>query len=240
MMTSRLTDRLRRGVARRPKLTVALELALGLALSLGLLWGFLELSEEVAEGESRRIDEAVLRWLSTAVPEWLDLPMRLVTALGYYWFVIPALVFAAYLFYRSGRGLSAALLVASTGGSMVLTTVLKAVFHRARPGIIDSGYEASFYSFPSGHATVAVGFYGALALLLTLRLGAPWRWIVAAAGASLVLLIGLSRLYLGVHYPTDILAGYLAAALWLASVWLAYRLWRLAFAPGTKPRKPPA
>lgn len=235
-----MTDRLRRGVARRPKLTVALELALGLALSLGLLWGFLELSEEVAEEESRRIDEAVLLWLSTAVPEWLDLPMRLVTALGYYWFVIPALVFAAYLFYRAGLGVSSALLVVSTGGSMVLTTVLKAVFRRARPEIIDSSYEASFYSFPSGHATVAVGFYGALALLLTLRLGAPWRWIVAAAGASLVLLIGFSRLYLGVHYPTDILAGYLAAALWLASVWLAYRLWRLAFAPGTKPRKSPA
>lgn len=238
--TSRTRERLRREISRRPRLSVALELALGLALSLGLLWGFVELSEEVAEGESRRADEAVLRWISTNSPDWLDVPMRLVTALGYYWFVIPALVFAAYLFYRSGRTLSAALLVVSTGGSIVITTLLKSVFRRARPEIIDSGYEASFYSFPSGHATVAVGFYGALALLLALRLGAPWRWIIAAAGALLVLLIGFSRLYLGVHYPTDVLAGYLSASLWLVSVWLAYRIWRLAYPPGAKPRKPPA
>lgn len=240
MRTSGTGNGLRRGISRRPRLSVALELTLGLALSLGLLWTFVELSEEVAEGESRRADEAVLRWISATFPDWVDVPMRLITALGYYWFVIPALVFSAYLFYRSGRGISAALLVASTGGGIVLTTVLKAIFRRARPEIIDAGYEASFYSFPSGHATVAVGFYGALALLLALRLESPWRPVVAAAGALLVVLIGLSRLYLGVHYPTDVLAGYLAASLWLASVWLAYRLWRLAFPPGATPRKPPA
>jgi len=234
------TDRLRREVRRHPKSALSLQLLLGLALSLGLLLAFLELSEEVLEGESRRVDEAVLRGIAALSPEWLDVPMRIITALGYYWFVLPALVFTAYLFYRSGYGISATLLAVSTGGSVVLTTVLKAVFRRARPEIIDSGYEATFYSFPSGHATVAVGFYGALALLLALRLESPWRWVVAAAGAAVVLLIGFSRLYLGVHYPTDVLAGYLAAALWLASVWVAWKLWHLASLPEVKPRKPPA
>ncbi|WP_047864390.1 phosphatase PAP2 family protein [Rubrobacter aplysinae] len=232
-------ERLRREVRRRPKSALALQLALGLGLSSGLLLLFLELSEEVVQGESRRVDTAVLRGVAAVSPGWFDVPMRLITALGYYWFVIPALVFSAYLFYRSGYRLSAALLVASTGGSIALTTVLKIVFRRARPEIIDSGYEASFYSFPSGHATVAVGFYGALALLIALRLESPWRWLVAAAGAILIALIGFSRLYLGVHYPTDVLAGYLAASLWLVSVWLAWRLWRLAFPPGSRPRKPP-
>jgi undecaprenyl-diphosphatase len=232
MRDSGAKDMLRRGVRRHPKTALTLQLVLGLGLSFGLLLLFLELSEEVMQGESRRMDEAVLRAISTASPEWFDVTMRLITALGYYWFVIPALAFAAYLFYRSGYKLSAALLVVSTGGSIALTTVLKAVFRRARPEIIDSGYEASFYSFPSGHATVAAGFYGALALLIALRLESPLRWFVAAAGAVLVGLIGFSRLYLGVHYPTDVLAGYLAASLWLVSVWAAWRLWRFAFPPG--------
>lgn len=225
---------------RRPKSALTLQLALGLGLSFGLLLAFLKLSEEVVQGESRRVDTAVLRGIAAVSPDWLDVPMRIITALGYYWFVIPVLVFSSYLFYRAGYSLSAALLVVSTGGSIALTTVLKVVFRRARPEIIDSGYEASFYSFPSGHATVAVGFYGALALLIALRLESPWRPLVAAAGIILVASIGFSRLYLGVHYPTDVLAGYLAASLWLVSVWVAWRLWRLAFPPGSRPRKPPA
>jgi undecaprenyl-diphosphatase len=117
------------------------------------------------------------------------------------------------------------LLVVSTGGSVVLTTVLKVVFKRARPELFDSGYEASFYSFPSGHATVAVGFYGMLTVILAYRLEGLARWAVVASGIAVVLLIGFSRLYLGVHYPTDVLAGYLAALLWLVCVGGIYALW---------------
>jgi len=107
----------------------------------------------------------------------------------------------------------------------LLTAVLKAVFGRARPEVLDSGYAAFFYSFPSGHATVAVGFYGALTLILAYRLRGFARWAVVVGGVSLVLLIGFSRLYLGVHYPTDVLAGYLAAPLWVISVGTVYVVW---------------
>jgi undecaprenyl-diphosphatase len=107
----------------------------------------------------------------------------------------------------------------------VLTTILKAVFQRTRPELFDSGYQASFYSFPSGHATVAVGFYGMLTVILAYRLEGLARWAVAVCGVLVVLLIGFSRLYLGVHYPTDILAGYLAAPLWVVSVGGVYALW---------------
>jgi len=94
-----------------------------------------------------------------------------------------------------------------------------------RPELIESGYQASFYSFPSGHATVAVGFYGMLTVILAYRLRGPARWAVAFCGLLVVLLIGFSRLYLGVHYPTDILAGYLSALLWLVCVGSVYALW---------------
>jgi undecaprenyl-diphosphatase len=107
----------------------------------------------------------------------------------------------------------------------VLTTVLKSVFQRSRPELVESGYQASFYSFPSGHATVAVGFYGMLTLVLAYRLRGKARWAMAVSGILLVLLIGFSRLYLGVHYPTDVLAGYLAALLWLVCVGAVYALW---------------
>jgi undecaprenyl-diphosphatase len=214
-----------RKIADRLTLAAAVWLAAGLAFSAFVVWAFAELADEVVEGDSRRFDRAVLLWIHSSFPGWLDGPMRLVTALGYYWVVIPLLAVAVLAFYRKDWRLSAILLVVSTSGSIVLTTVLKAIFERSRPELFDSGYTASFYSFPSGHATLAVGFYGTLTLLLAYRLRGYARWLVAACGVSLVLLIGFSRLYLGVHYPTDVLAGYLAALLWLVFVGVAYATW---------------
>ncbi len=214
-----------RWLADRLTVVAVLWLAAGLAFSAFVIWAFVELADGVLEGDSRAFDRAVLLWIHQNFPGWLDGPMRLVTALGYYYVVLPLLAVVVYLFYRRGWRLSAVLLAVSTGGSAVLTTVLKGVFKRARPELFDSGYDASFYSFPSGHATVAVGFYGMLTLVLAYRLRGRARWAVVVSGVLVVLLIGFSRLYLGVHYPTDILAGYLAALLWLVCVGGVYALW---------------
>jgi undecaprenyl-diphosphatase len=214
-----------RWVSERLTVLAAVWLAAGLAFSAFVVWAFLELTDEVLEGESRAFDRAVLLWIHDTFPGWLGEPMRLVTALGYYYVVVPLLAVAVFVFYRRGWRLSAVLLVVSTGGSIVLTTVLKGVFQRTRPELFDSGYQASFYSFPSGHATVAVGFYGMLTVILAYRLRDAARWAVVGCGLLLVLLIGFSRLYLGVHYPTDVLAGYLSALLWLVCVGGVYALW---------------
>jgi len=214
-----------RWLTERLTLAAAIWLAAGLAVSAFVVWAFAELADEVVEGESRRFDRAMLIWIHSHFPGWLDGPMRLVTALGYHWVVLPLLAVTVLAFYRKGWKLSAILLVVSTSGSILLTTVLKAVFERSRPELFDSGYTASFYSFPSGHATVAAGFYGTLTLIMAYRLRGYARWIVSACGVSLVLLIGFSRLYLGVHYPTDVLAGFLAAPLWLVFVGTVYGVW---------------
>lgn len=212
-------------ISHRLGLTVTLGLVAGLAISAGVIALFAKITEDVVEGESRRFDRAVLFWIDANSPGWFDGPMRLVTALGYYWVVIPLLAAAVLAFYLKGWKLSAVLLTVSTAGGLVLTTVLKSVFQRARPELVDSGYTATFYSFPSGHATVAVGFYGMLTVILAYHLRGFARWTVVAIGVLLVLLIGFSRLYLGVHYPTDVLAGFLAAPLWVITVGAMYFLW---------------
>jgi undecaprenyl-diphosphatase len=214
-----------RWVADRLTVVAAVWLAAGLAFSIFVVWAFTELADEVIEGESRAFDRAVLLWIHNTFAERLDGPMLIVTALCDYWVVLPLLAVAVTFFYSRGWRLSAILLLVSTAGSAVLTTVLKSVFERARPELFDSGYHSSFYSFPSGHATVAVGFYGMLTVVLAYRLRGKARWAVAVSGFLVVLLIGFSRLYLGVHYPTDIVAGYLAALLWLVCVGAVYTLW---------------
>src|SRR5215204_3197646 len=214
-----------RWLAERLTAVAAVWLAAGLAISAFVIWAFFELIAVVVEGESRRFDRAVLLWFPSTFPDWLEEPMRVVTALGYYWVVLPLLAVVFFPFYRRGWKLSAILLCVSTAGSILLTTILKAVFERARPELFDSGYHASFYSFPSGHATVAVGFYGMLTFILAYLLRGVARWVVAVSGILVVLLIGFSRLYLGVHYPTDVLAGYLAAPLWVVCVGAVYVVW---------------
>jgi undecaprenyl-diphosphatase len=214
-----------RRLADRLTLAAVVWLTVGLAVSALVIWAFAELADGVVEGESRRFDRAVLLWIHAHSPESLAGPMHLITALGSYQVVLPFLATFVLVFYLRGWRLSATLLLVSTVGGSLLTALLKAVFGRARPELFDSGYTGSFYSFPSGHATVAVGFYGALTLILAYRLRGFARWAVVACGVSLVLLIGFSRLYLGVHYPTDVLAGFLAAPLWVISVGVVYVVW---------------
>src|SRR5918996_209216 len=122
---------------------------------------------------------------------------------------------AAYLLRRE-RGRDAALVVVAFVGAQLLTWILKATFERPRPSFGDPVATAGWFSFPSGHALSSIALYGALAYLLT---GAVRSRRAQAAGfagvALLVAAIGFSRLYLGVHYLTDVLAGYSAGLAWL-------------------------
>src|SRR5215210_8517685 len=100
-----------RKLADRLTLAAAIWLAVGLAVSVFVVWAFAELADGVVEGESRRFDRAVLLWIDAHSPEWLDGPMRLITALGYYWVVVPLLTVAVLAFYLKGWRLSATLLL---------------------------------------------------------------------------------------------------------------------------------
>jgi membrane-associated phospholipid phosphatase len=101
-------------------------------------------------------------------------------------------------------------------GSLALNLAAKAYFARTRPDLWLSLAPETTYSFPSGHAMGSATLAVALALLAW---HTPWRWPVAAAGALFVVLVGLSRVYLGVHYPSDILAGWMAATAWVVAMY---------------------
>lgn len=109
--------------------------------------------------------------------------------------------------------------------SWVLNELLKLLFHRARP-IIHRIAEATGYSFPSGHSMAAFTLYGALSFLLWRHIPTPWgRFLLVLGSAVMIVMIGVSRIYLGVHYPSDVIGGYLASGSLLAlSIWLFQRI----------------
>jgi undecaprenyl-diphosphatase len=133
----------------------------------------------------------------------------------------------AIAFLIRGWRRGALLMVVTMAGAGLLDTLLKLSFARARPAAFFDYPLPRSQSFPSGHAFFAASFFGGLAILASGRLRNPvLRAIVWAAAISLILLIGFSRVYLGVHYPSDVLAGYAAATIWVAGVAFGDRLVR--------------
>ncbi len=122
---------------------------------------------------------------------------------------------AISLFYYFHRPRAAALLAITMAGVASLDLVLKHAFHRVRP-VAFFGTSPSSYSFPSGHALGSLCFYGALAAILSTRVaGRRARLCIWTIAILLVGMIGFSRVYLGVHYPSDVIAGYCAAIVWV-------------------------
>lgn len=181
------------------------------------VWGFLELADEVHEGEPIPFDLPMLQFAQAIASPGLDRFFVVVTELGYGWGVVPGDVLLVLVLLARRRWRQAAFAAIATGGSGLLNVATKQLFARARPDLWESIAPLSTYSFPSGHAM------GSMTLGLVLVLLA-WptraRWWVAAAMAVFVPLVGLSRVYLGVHYPSDILAGWAAASIWVVGTWL--------------------
>jgi membrane-associated phospholipid phosphatase len=181
------------------------------------LWGFLELADEVHEAEVIPFDEPLLLFAQSMAGAGLDGVFLFFSQAGYAWGVVPfdiGLVLVLLVLRRWREGLFAAV---ATGGSALLNIATKQLFSRERPSLWESIAPESSYSFPSGHAM------GSMTLAMVLVLLA-WptraRWWIVAAMAVFVPMVGLSRVYLGVHYPSDILAGWAAASIWVAGTWL--------------------
>lgn len=210
------------GIPTRPGLAGRSIAALAAAALLFLvpLILFALLAEDVAEQEVLPFDRPVMLWLHSGSTPWLTAVMEAVTQLGGLVVVPVAAVVVATALWRRGSRTSAVLLAAAVVGSTLLNSVLKAVFRRARPDFWEHLVTENSYSFPSGHAMATMSLAAALVVLAW---GTRWRWATVMAGAVYVLAVGISRMYLGVHYPSDILAGWCVALVWVAVVVVVQR-----------------
>jgi membrane-associated phospholipid phosphatase len=197
-----------------------------LLVFLGLLaplWVFGALAESLHEGEIFIFDVPILEALHRLASPQLDRFFVVVSALGYAWGVVPfdaLFVLVLVLWRRMREGVFAAV---SIVGSLLLNVAAKHSFGRIRPDLWQSISPAeTTYSFPSGHAMGSMTLAMVVVLLcwnVRTRKGRSWRWPLTVFAAVFVLLVAMSRLYLGVHFPSDILAGWTAACAWVVGVY---------------------
>jgi undecaprenyl-diphosphatase len=207
-----LADRLRRlGL---PLLGALLALALS-------LWAFGAIvDEQILEGETRT-DERLAEWLHGRATEPLTDVFRAITRLGNFITLFAVTLVAVVIFWRRRERIDAAFVALAALGAQVLSTGMKLGFRRDRPFFPDPLATESTFSFPSGHALVSLAVYGSIALVLARRWSShTQRALLLGATALLVIAIGFSRLYLGVHFLSDVLAGYAAGAAWLAFLYV--------------------
>ena len=182
------------------------------------------LAEEMLEGDTQKFDMSVRNAVHQHATPALTRVMQAFSFLGSVGTVsvLCVVILGAFLYFHRSR--LAALLGITMVGMGALDEALKLAFRRPRP-VAFFGPTPNSYSFPSGHAFGSVCFYGVLAAILATRVrGTAAKWSVWTVAILLMAMIGFSRIYLGVHYPSDVIAGYCAGAVWVAAVGLLDRI----------------
>jgi undecaprenyl-diphosphatase len=210
---------------------VGTTLLAGLAAAALALALFVWLGTEVAAGGTHALDERLRAELHALASPGLTRLMVAISRLAAPMVVVPLGLVLAAAFAAHGWPRGALLIVATLAGAAVLNYELKLVFGRTRPDPFFDYPLPESPSFPSGHALFAASAFGGLAVLVTRRLRRRLaRAAVWAAALVVIALVGLSRVYLGVHYPSDVLAGYAVGLVWVVAVALGDRAarWRRA------------
>ncbi len=201
-----------------------------------LLWLFLAVAEEVIEGETRVIDTAMLLAFRSPDdvtrplgPAWLQEFVRDISGLGSPG-VLGLITLIVVVFLLLSRRLRTAIFVLATlmGGALI-STLLKIGFDRPRPTLVPHGTVVYSASFPSSHAMISTIVYLTLGALIARLLTGESRlkYYVMAVSALFPVLIGVSRVYLGVHWPSDVLAGWAAGTAWVLGCWATEQIFNL-------------
>ena len=187
-----------------------------LLLGIGVPWLiFVNVAEDIWESGGFIGDQPILEWLHAQQSPALDqLALGFTRAGGPIVMSVLGLGIVGWLWWRQ-QTTAAWFFGLSVGGAMVLNVLAKLLFGRARPALWESIAPAKFYSFPSGHAMGSAALAAALAFLVWRT---RWRWPVIGLGTLFALGVGLSRNYLGVHYPSDVLAGWFCSVGWVAAL----------------------
>lgn len=198
---------------------------------MGAMWGFIELADEMLDGETGEFDRVVLLSLRDSAdpsdpigPPWAEEMGRDFTALGSNGILILlTLAVIGYLVLENKKRIAVVVLVA-TLGALGASHLLKQSFDRDRPDLVPHGARVYTASFPSGHAMLAASTYLTLgALLARVQRRKRIKAYILLVAICITLLVGVSRVYLGVHWPTDVIAGWAAGAGWALMCWLLAR-----------------
>lgn len=195
------------------------------------LWVFASIAEEVFEGESHRIDSAILLALrepgtnDPIGPAWFEYAISDLTALGGYAVLTLVVVLSGFYLILQRRAATAAMMIGAVVSGTILVSLFKTVFDRDRPDLVDHLTHATSSSFPSGHASAATLTYLTLGLLLaSAQERRRARVFIITSALLIAVLVGFSRVYLGVHWPSDVVAGWGFGAAWAVGWWFAARL----------------
>lgn len=195
----------------------------GFLLGVVCLYLFAWLADQVMAKQTSAMDDAAYAFAHQFSSRSMDTFMRALSFMGSEAVLALGLVLLT-LFVAQRRWGAAVLLILVTVGVQFLNDVLKNVFHRTRPAPIVGLLTAQQWSFPSGHAMVSAAFYVYVAYLMWRLLHGVWRTVVPFALTLLVMLIGISRIYLQAHYLSDVIAGYLVGVLWTLAVIIGSQL----------------
>ena len=197
----------------------------------GGLWGFVELAEVARDSSARAFDTEILLAFREAGqtdnpigPLWFEEAMRDITGLGST--IVLVMVTAVTIFYLLliGRWRTALLVLVTVGGGQILSSLLKLGIDRPRPDLVSHLAEVQTLSFPSGHAMMSAVTYLTLGSMLAgIVPGRATKIYVLGVAVLITLMVGVSRIYLGVHWPSDVLAGWCAGFTWAMLCWLVAR-----------------
>lgn len=206
-----------------PARLTLLGVSFAVALVSLLLFGWL--ARDVAAQATIPFDVGASEALHGLASPALDAVVRVLTVLGLFPVLGLMILAASVPLARRGRRREIALLVVALAGAVLLHYALKAAFNRPRP-VLPWAEQDSTAAFPSGHAMDSLVAYLALACVIWQVWGARWGRIALVVTVPLVLLIGFSRVYLGLHFVSDVIGGYVAGLCWLGGVFAAFEGWR--------------
>jgi undecaprenyl-diphosphatase len=203
-------------------------LLLTLFLAAGAFWVFEEVQEEFSSGGGRTIDRAIfLAFRSSSDPRvplgppWLQIWMRDITSLGSLGVLGLVIGTSVTFLFIARKKRDGWMVLAATVGGIVVTQALKALFNRPRPDLLLPGMYVYSSSFPSGHAIMSAVTYLTLGALIARKVRGYLKAYVISVAVVLTLMVGITRVYLGAHWPSDVVAGWSVGAAWALLCWAA-------------------